>query len=80
MVRQELLESARKELLQEGWTDQQVEAAIRYAVSWARGNAAVGSNGDPAFYERLVQNYLPRGLEQAREWLQQSRSRWTSDL
>jgi hypothetical protein len=77
---EDLLARARRELIADGWTDLQVEAAIRYALRWARGNASVGSNGDPAFYQRLVQNYLPRGLEQAREWLQKSRSRWTSDL
>ena len=77
---EELLAKARKELITEGWTRDQVDAALDYAERWAEGNASVGAGGDTILHEKLVRNYLPRGIEQAREWLQQSRSHWTSDL
>ncbi len=76
---EDLLARARKELLAEGWTPDQVGAALDYAERWAEGNADVGAAGNGALRETLVRNYLPRGIEQARQWLSRSRARWTSD-
>ena len=76
---EDLLARARKELIAEGWMRDQVEAALDYAERWAEGNASVGASGDPALHEKLVRNYLPRGIEQARQWLNRSRARWTSE-
>ncbi len=76
---EDLLAKARKELLAEGWTADQVGAALDYAERWAEGNADVGAAGNGALRETLVRNYLPRGIEQARQWLRRSRARWTSD-
>ncbi len=76
---EDLLAKARKELLAEGWTADQVGAALDYAERWAEGNAGVGAGGDRILHEKLVRNYLPRGIEQARQWLRRSRARWTSD-
>ncbi len=76
---EDLLARARKELLAEGWTPDQVGAALDYAERWAEGNADVGAAGNGALRETLVRNYLPRGIEQARQWLSRSRARWTAD-
>ena len=76
---EDLLARARKELLAEGWTSDQVGAALDYAERWAEGNADVGAAGNGALRATLVRNYLPRGIEQARQWLSRSRARWTSD-
>ena len=73
-----LLEEARQQLLAEGWTPEQVQAALTYAERWARGNADAGAAGDRRLRETLVQNYLPRGIEQAREWLTNSRAKWAA--
>ncbi len=76
---EDLLAKARRELLAQGWTPDQVDAALDYAKRWAEGNAAVGAAGNGALRETLVRNYLPRGIEQARQWLSRSRAKWRSD-
>jgi hypothetical protein len=76
---EDLLARARRELLAQGWTPDQVHAALDYAKRWAEGNAAVGAAGNGPLRETLVRNYLPRGIEQARQWLRRSRAKWTSD-
>jgi len=76
---EDLLGKARRDLLAEGWSREQVEAALDYAERWAEGNAGVGAGGDGTLRETLIRNYLPRGIEQARQWLSRSRDRWTSD-
>ena len=73
-----LLEKARQDLLAEGWTPDQVEAALTYAQKWASGNADAGAAGDRQLRETLVQNFLPRGIQQAREWLTNSRAKWAA--
>ena len=74
-----LLEKARRELLAEGWTPDQVGAALDYAERWAEGNAEAGADGDGRLRETLVRNFLPRGIDQARLWLSRSRSKWASE-
>ena len=76
---EDLLAKARRELLAQGWTSDQVDAALDYAKRWAEGNADVGAAGNRGLRETLVRNYLPRGIEQARQWLSRSRAKWTSD-
>jgi len=76
---EDLLARARREFLAQGWTSDQVDAALDYAKRWAEGNAAVGAAGNRVLRETLVRNYLPRGIEQARQWLRRSRAKWTSD-
>jgi hypothetical protein len=76
---EDLLEKARRDLVGEGWSREQVEAALDYAERWAEGNAGVAAGGDGRLRETLIRNYLPRGIEQARQWLSRSRSRWTSE-
>ena len=76
---QDLLETSRQELLAEGWTPGQVNAALSYAERWANGNATVGAAGDRKLRQTLVRNLLPRGVDQARQWLQRSRAKWLSD-
>lgn len=73
-----LLEKARQDFLAEGWTPAQVEAALTYAQKWASGNADTGAAGDRKLRELLVQNYLPRGIQQAHEWLTNSRAKWAA--
>lgn len=76
---QDLLEKSRQELLAEGWTVDQVSAALDYAERWAEGNATVGAAGDGNLRLTLMRNLLPKGVEQARQWLQRSRDRWVSE-
>ena len=56
-----------------------MEAAPDYAERRAEGNAGVAAVGDGKLRETLVRNYLPRGIEQARQWLTRSHARWTSE-
>lgn len=73
----DVLEAARKQLLKEGWSIDQVEAALDYAERWARGNAANSAGGDEKLQQTLINNLLPKGIDQARKWLKQSKEQWT---
>lgn len=64
----------REALLSEGWTERQVNAAISYAMKWAQSNARIGAKGDPDLDRLLLGNYMENALDQARQWLVQSRN------
>ena len=57
----DLLGKARRDPLAEGWSREQVEAALDYAERWAEGNAGIGAGGDGRLRETLVRNYPPQG-------------------
>ena len=69
------ISAMRSELVAEGWTERQVEAAVAYAISWAQSNASVGAGGNPDLYGLLFVNYMESAVVNARRWLRHSR-RW----